>query len=55
MSPIMKEVEISIRRLKNYKSPGFDKVPAELIKYTGPALQKAVHENIIVRMCGKKK
>jgi hypothetical protein len=37
------EVEIAIAMLKKYKSPGSDKIPAELIQAGGEILLSAIH------------
>jgi hypothetical protein len=38
------EVETAIAKLKKYKSLGNDKIPAELIKARGAALQSETHK-----------
>jgi hypothetical protein len=40
------EVEIAIARLKKYKSPGSDQIPAELIQAAGEILLSAIHKLI---------
>jgi hypothetical protein len=40
------EVEIAIAKLKKYKSPGSDQIPAELIRAGGKILLSAIHELI---------
>jgi len=40
------EVEISIKKLKIFESPGIDNIPAELIKAGGRALVKKLHKLI---------
>jgi hypothetical protein len=40
------QVEIAIAKLKKYKSPGSDQIPAELIQAGGEILLCAVHELI---------
>jgi hypothetical protein len=40
------EVEISIGKLKSYKSPGTDQIPAELIKAGGETLCSEIHKLI---------
>jgi hypothetical protein len=40
------EVEISIGKLKSYKSPGTDQIPAELIKAGGETLCSEIHRLI---------
>jgi hypothetical protein len=39
-------VEIAIAKLKKYKSPGSDQIPAELIQEGGETLQSAIHKLI---------
>jgi hypothetical protein len=39
-------VEIAIAKLKKYKSPGSDQIPAELIQAGGEILQSAIHKLI---------
>jgi hypothetical protein len=38
LEPSLVEVEIAIGKLKSYKSPGTDNIPAELIKAGGETL-----------------
>jgi hypothetical protein len=38
------EPEIAIAKLKNYKSPGSDQFPAELIQAGGETLVSAIHK-----------
>jgi hypothetical protein len=45
-SPSRLEVEIAIARLKKYKSPGSDQIPAELIPVGGKILLSAFHKLI---------
>jgi hypothetical protein len=40
------EVEIAIAKLKSYKSPGSDQIPAELIQAGGEMLHSKIHELI---------
>jgi hypothetical protein len=40
------EVEIAIAKLKKYKSPGSDQIPAELIQAGGEMLLSAIHKLI---------
>jgi hypothetical protein len=40
------EVEIAIAKLKKYKSPGGDQIPAELIQAGGEILLSAIHKLI---------
>jgi hypothetical protein len=42
--PSPPEVEIAIAKLKKYKSPGSDQIPAELIKAGGEILLSAIHK-----------
>jgi hypothetical protein len=37
-------VEIAIAKLKKYKSPGSDQIPAELIQVQGKILLSAIHK-----------
>jgi hypothetical protein len=39
-------VEIAIEKLKRYKSPGSDQIPAELIQAGGEILLSAIHKLI---------
>jgi hypothetical protein len=39
-------VEIAIAKLKKYKSPGSDQIPAELIEAGGEMLMSAIHKLI---------
>ena len=41
------EVELAIEKLKSHKSPGIDKIPAELIKGGCRTLRSAIHKLII--------
>jgi hypothetical protein len=38
------EVEIAIAKLKKYKSPGSDQLPAELIQVGGETLLSVIHK-----------
>jgi hypothetical protein len=40
------EVEIAIAKLKSYKSPGSDEIPAELIQAGGEILRSKIHKLI---------
>jgi hypothetical protein len=40
------QVEIAIAKLKKYKSPGSDQIPAELIQAGGETLQSTIHKLI---------
>jgi hypothetical protein len=44
--PSLVEVEIGIGKLKSYKSPGTDQIPAELIKAGGETLNSEIHRLI---------
>jgi hypothetical protein len=44
--PSLVEVEIAIGKLKSYKSPGTDQIPAELIKAGGETLCSEIHKVI---------
>jgi hypothetical protein len=44
--PSCLEVEIAIAKLKKYKSPGSDQIPAELIQAGGEILLSAIHKLI---------
>jgi hypothetical protein len=44
--PSCLEVEISFAKLKKYKSPGSDQIPAELIQAGGEILLSAIHKLI---------
>jgi hypothetical protein len=44
--PSLVEVEIAIRKLKSYKSPGTDQIPAELIKAGSEILCSEIHKLI---------
>jgi hypothetical protein len=45
--PSVLEVELVIEKLKSHKSPGFDQIPAELIKASGTTIRCAIHKLII--------
>jgi hypothetical protein len=44
--PSLVEVKIAIGKLKSYKSPGADQIPAELIKAGGETLYSEIHRLI---------
>ena len=44
--PSATEVELDIDKLKNYKSPGIDQIPAELIKAGGRTICLEIHKLI---------
>jgi len=37
-APTVEEVEVAVQKLKNYKAPGTDNIPAELFRYGGNKL-----------------
>ena len=45
--PISFEFELAIEKLKNYKSPGIDQIPAELINAEGRTIRCEIHKLII--------
>jgi hypothetical protein len=44
LGPSRLEVEIDIAKLKKYKSPGSDQIPAKLIRARGEMLLSAIHK-----------
>jgi hypothetical protein len=44
--PSSSEVEIAIEKMKRYKSPGIDQIPAELIQAGGSTLRSEIHKLI---------
>jgi hypothetical protein len=44
--PSASEVEVAIGKLKKYKSPGVDQIPAELIQKRGEELRSEIHKLI---------
>jgi hypothetical protein len=46
LGPSLIEVEIAIAKLKKYKSPGSDQIPAELIQAGGKLLLPDIHKFI---------
>jgi hypothetical protein len=50
--PSLVEVEIPIGKLKNYKSPDNDQIPAELIKAGSETLYSEIHR-LICSICNK--
>jgi hypothetical protein len=44
--PSSSEVEIAIGKMKRYKSPGFDQIPAELLQAGGGTLRSEIHKLI---------
>jgi hypothetical protein len=51
--PSFVEVEITIGKLKSYKSPGTDQISAELIKAADETLRSEIHKHIR-SICNKK-
>jgi hypothetical protein len=45
--PSVSEIELAIDKLKSHKSPGNDKIPAELIKAGGRTISCEIHRLII--------
>jgi hypothetical protein len=45
--PSALEVELAIEKLKNHKSPGIGRIPAELIKAGGRTIRCAIHKLVI--------
>jgi hypothetical protein len=50
--PSASEVEVAIGKLKRYKSPGVDQIPAELIQPGGETLHPEIHK-LIKLICNK--
>jgi hypothetical protein len=46
LEPSLVEVKIAIGKLKSYKSPVIDQIPAELIKEGGETLYSKIHKLI---------
>jgi hypothetical protein len=44
--PSASEAEVEIGKLKSYKSPGVDQIPAELFQEGGEALRSDIHKPI---------
>jgi hypothetical protein len=44
--PVVSEVEVAVGKLKRYKSPGVDQIPAELIQEGGETLLSEIHDLI---------
>jgi hypothetical protein len=44
--PSASEVEVAIGKLRRYKSPGVDQIPAELIQGGGETLRSEIHKLI---------
>jgi hypothetical protein len=45
--PSATEIGVAIRKLKRYKSPGSDQIPAELIQAGGKILHSEIHKRIM--------
>jgi hypothetical protein len=41
--PSALEIELAIEKIKSYKLPGIDQIPAELIKARGRTIRCAIH------------
>jgi hypothetical protein len=50
--PSKADVEVAIGKLKRYKSPGVDQIPAELIQAGGETLRSEVHK--LIKLIWKK-
>jgi hypothetical protein len=50
--PSALEVEVSIGKLKRYKSPGVDQITAELIRAGGETLRSEIHK--LIKLIKKK-
>jgi hypothetical protein len=46
--PSAAEVEFAIRKMKRYKAPGNDQIPAELIQAGGETLHSEIHKLILI-------
>jgi hypothetical protein len=46
--PSASEVEVAIGKLKRYKSPGVDQIPAELIQAGGETLRSEIHKLMVI-------
>jgi hypothetical protein len=46
--PSAAEVEVAIRKMKRYKAPGSDQIPAELIEAGGETLHSEIHKLIML-------
>jgi len=45
--PSASEVEVAIEKLKSYKSPGIDQIPARLIKAGSRKIRSKIHKLVI--------
>jgi hypothetical protein len=52
LDPSCLEVEIAIAKLKKYKSPGSDEIPAEVIEAGSEVLLSAIHK-LINSVCNR--
>jgi hypothetical protein len=50
--PSALKAEVAIGKLKSYKSPGVDQIPAEIIQAGGGTLRSEIHE--LVKLIGNK-
>jgi hypothetical protein len=46
--PNAAEFEVAIRKMKRYKAPGSDQIPAELIQAAGKTLHSEIHKLIML-------
>jgi hypothetical protein len=46
--PSAAEVEVTVRKLKRYKAPGSDQIPAELLQAGGETLRSEIHKLIML-------
>jgi hypothetical protein len=46
--PSAAEVEVAIRKMKRYKAPGSDQIPAELIQAGGEIMHSEIHKLIML-------
>jgi hypothetical protein len=50
--PSASEVEVAVGKLKRYRSPGVDQIPAELIQAGGETLRSEIHK--LIKLIWKK-
>jgi hypothetical protein len=48
--PSLVKVEIAVEKLKSYKSPGTDQIPAKMINAGGETLSSEIHKFILYGM-----